>query len=164
MCARFTRTHVASVWSGTVYCLRCQLTSTSKYFRHHGVLFEHCQYTLESDLLVTYLKVSQRDTVLRVVGLAQEQIPQSEFLCLHFELLDNRNYRVPSRVRISRELCVCYWNCRNAFFLIFGLFQGSIKRLEGTHLNESDEFRECFLRKRTELVLDLFPQRVKPRS
>jgi hypothetical protein len=56
-----------------------------------------------ADEIESYLKVSQGDAVFRVVELAQEEIPEAELACLHFELLDDGDDRLPSR-RVIGEL------------------------------------------------------------
>lgn len=51
------------------------------------------------------------------MGLAKEQVPQAELLCLSLEFLDDRNDRLPPQVWVSRYLCMSDLRSRKNFCL-----------------------------------------------
>lgn len=51
-----------------------------------------------------YLEVRERHTMLWIVQLAEEEVPQTKLPCLHLELLDDWNDRLPALHRIGRQL------------------------------------------------------------
>jgi len=51
----------------------------------------------------TYFEVSQGNTVLGIMSLAQEKIPKAELASFRLELFDDRDHRLPPRC-IIREL------------------------------------------------------------
>jgi hypothetical protein len=52
-------------------------------------------------MLTSYLKVCEWNSVLRVMGLAKEEVPQSQLFSFDFELFDDRNHSLPSLYRVS---------------------------------------------------------------
>jgi hypothetical protein len=53
---------------------------------------------------MSYLEIRQRDTMFRVVGLAEKQVPETELLRFHFELLDDGNHSLPALDLVRRDL------------------------------------------------------------
>lgn len=51
-----------------------------------------------------YLEVTEGHTPLRVVRLAQEEVPQAELLSLRLEVDQDRDDGLPPRLRVRREL------------------------------------------------------------
>jgi hypothetical protein len=68
-------------------------------------------------VFVPYLEIRQGHTMLRVVSFAKEQVPQAELLCLHFELFNDRDDRLPTFDRVRRELSMCQLASRENLLL-----------------------------------------------
>jgi hypothetical protein len=99
--------------------------------------------------------------VFGVVRLTQEEIPQPELTCFHFELLDYGNHCLPPLHRIFGNLRMCEFHGWKDFILIqrsiMNLFLLNEQYCKGpTYLKEIYEFRERFFPIGCELVLDLY--------
>jgi len=101
--ARTRFTHVASVGRGAVRHLRAHVSTSPHDFGHDGILRNSGDVSRRGALLQkyeswgTHFEVSQGDTVLGVMGLAEEEVPEAEFAGLCLEFFDDGDDRLPPR-------------------------------------------------------------------
>ena len=53
---------------------------------------------------MTCLQVGERDTILGIVCLGKEEVPEAEFAGFCLELFKNRNLRLPAKLRVGWKL------------------------------------------------------------
>lgn len=83
------------------------MSTSTKNLSHNRILRTYIGHRKSRSLNIAYLQVSEVHTVLRVVGLAQEEVPKTEFTSPRFEVFDNRNNGLPATL-VVWELCVGY--------------------------------------------------------
>jgi hypothetical protein len=67
---------------------------------------------------ITYLQICERDTVLRIMSLWEEEVPEPESLRFHLELLNDGNNSLPALDRVRRQLFMGYSGRRKDFILL----------------------------------------------
>lgn len=90
-----------------------------------------------------------------VMGLAQEEVPQSKLLCFNFEFLDDRNNSIPSFGSLGKLVQSQLFSGIH-FFLSTGAVSGCFcRRVVVLYLDEFYEFSKGLFAKRRELVFNL---------
>jgi len=56
---------------------------------------------------LAYLQVGERNTVLRIVCLGKEEVPEAEFAGFCLEFLENWDLRLPAKLRVGWKLSSC---------------------------------------------------------
>ena len=103
-----------------------------------------------------YLEVREGDPELRIMGLAEKEVPKSELLRLLLEVSDDGDDSLPARLRVRRNLSMHDTRRRVHLVLYFQCsYSTEDTKVGGTYFEEIDELCERLLRKRRDLVFNL---------